>query len=241
MGQRLSFLPPFQVVLALSALLSLISPAQQPKVVEDPLQQKVGQIELDNQTVVDGIAMLSNRISVAVSVEFPLGATISSPAPALKLFTERISPGTAAEVLDRLCALDPTFTWVRNRNTVNVFPRAVEGDPLYLMNRKIEKLTFQDVHKVDDAVMSMVGQLPGPRQQLAVMQVGMPLDFARALNTTVSDITFRQALDDIAQQLGPSYGWILSGGQDFRIVTFHERILPKPSRPQKERPRVSGG
>lgn len=228
-----------QTVVA-SCLLALTALTQQLPQAADPLTQRVLQIELDNQTIIDGIAMLSYSTGMAVSVEFPLGTTISGPAPTIRLFSTKVSASTASQMLDRLCALDPTFIWTRKGNIVNVYPRALQNDPLYLLNRRIDEVTFQNVQKADDAVMSMVGGLPGPRQQLAVLQVGTPLNFARPWNTTLRNVTVREALDDIAQQLGSTYGWVLSGGQDFRMVTFHEQILPRPSRHPEKGSRPSG-
>ena len=233
-GEAMSYAR-FTQTLLVSCLLALNALSQQlPEASADPLQQRAPQIELDNQSIVDGIAMLSYSTGLAVSVEFPLGTTISGPAPTIRLFSTKVSASTASQMLDRLCALDSTFTWTRNGNTVNVYPVALENDALYLLNRKIQQLSLQDVQKADDAVMSMVGGLSGPRQQLAVLQIGTSLNFPHPWNATLSNVTVREVLDDIAQQLGPTYGWVLSGGQDFRIVTFHERMLPRPSRRRQE-------
>jgi hypothetical protein len=92
----------------------------------------------------------------------------------------------------------------------------------------------------DDAVMKMVDQLPGPREQIAVMQVGMSLNFADPWSTTLKSLTVRQVFDLIARQLGPTYGWQSSGAQDFRIVTFHEGLLPRPSRNKQKELQNSG-
>lgn len=196
----------------------------------DPLQLQVTEVQLNDQSIVDGIAIVTRGAGLAVSVEYQLGATISGPAPSLKTFTTSIGPGTLSEVLDRLCALDPTFTWIRGRNTVNVLPRALADDPNYLLNRKIEELTFREVQKADDAVMDMVGQLSGPRQQIAVLQVGMSLNLARPWTVTLKDVTVRDVFDEIARQLGSTYGWQFSGAQDFRVITFHELLSPRPNR-----------
>jgi hypothetical protein len=179
--------------------------------------------------------MLSRRAGLAVSVEFELGTSISRPAPSLKTTTTTVGPGAVSEVLDRLCSLDPTFTWRRNGNMINVLPSALANDPRYLLNRKIDDLTFQEVREADDAVMKMVGQLPGPREQLAVLQVGVSLNFAAPWSITLRGPTIREALNQIASRLGPSYGWQLGGAQDFRIITFHEGLLPRPSRGSRTR------
>jgi hypothetical protein len=202
---------------------------QQTVAAPDPFHQQVGEIQLINQDVINGIAMLSRATGLATSVEFPLGVTISSPAPSQKTFTVNVEPGTVTEVLNRLCSLDPTFTWVRDGNRLNVLPRVLANDANYVLNRKISEAAFQNVEKASDAVMKMVGQLPGPREQIAVLQAGPPLNYSRPWTTTLKDVTVREIVDQIAAQLGPTYGWQFGGAQDFRVITFHEGLLPKPS------------
>jgi hypothetical protein len=209
---------------------------QEPAATSDPFQQHVAGVGLNDQSIVDGIAMLSRGTRLPVSVEFPLGVTISGPAPPLKTLTANVGPGTVTEVLDGLCALDPTFTWMRNGNMVNVLPSALAKDPNYVLNRKIGEVTFQDVQQASDAVMKMVGQLPGPREQIAVLQVGLPLNFSEPWSTTLKDVTLREVVNKIAQRLGPSYGWQFSGAKDFRMITFHEGLLPKSSRIKSKQP-----
>jgi hypothetical protein len=196
----------------------------------DPFQERLAGIELNDQSIVDAVAMLSRSAGLPVSVEFPLGLTISGPAPALKTVTAHVAPGTVSEVLDRLCLLDPTFTWVRDRNRLNVLPSALANDPNYVLNRRIDLLTFQDVQEASDAVMKMVGQLPGPREQIAVLQVGMSLNYPKPWTATLRDVTVREVVDQIASRLGQTYGWQFGGAQDFRVITFHEGLLPKSSR-----------
>jgi hypothetical protein len=196
----------------------------------DPFQQHIDGVELKDQNVVDGIAMLTKTAALPVSVEFPLGAAISGAAPPLETFSARIEPGTVSEVLDRLCVLDPTFTWIRDGNRLNVLPRILANDPTYVLNKTIEHVKFEGERQASDAIMKMVEQLPGPREQLAVLQAGMSLSFPQPWSTTIRNTSIRQVINQIAQQLGSSYGWQFSGAQDFRVITFHEGLLPKPSR-----------
>ena len=196
----------------------------------DPFQQRIAGIQLNEQSVIDGVAMLSQRANVVVSVEFPLGETISGPAPQLRTFNKEIEPGTVSEVLDRLCSLDPTFVWIRIGDVLHVLPRVRVNDPSYVLNGRFDEVSFHNVSEASDAIMRMVGQLPGPREQLAVMQVGPSLDFAVPWKATLRDVTVREVIDRVAYQLGSAYSWQLGGADDFRIVTFHEKLLPKPSR-----------
>ena len=207
---------------------SIPSVAQDHAVGSDPFQLHVGRIELSEQSAIDGIAVLSRRANLRVAVEFPLGVSIARPAPTLRLFNATIEAGTVAQMLDKLCSLDATFTWFRLGNVLHVLPRAVAQDPNYVFNRRVDDLSFQGVNEASDAVMKMVDQLPGPREQLAVMQVGVSLNFSQPWKARLRNMTVREVVDQIAQQVGRSYGWQLSGAQDFRIVVFQEGLLEKP-------------
>ncbi len=222
-------------------LLSKIGVSQQSNIKpNDPFQEHVAGIELKEQSVIDGIAMLSHAGNFAVSVEYPLGKTISEPAPQLKIVTATIGPGTVAEVLDKLCALDTTFIWTKDGNMLNVLPRNLAHEPGYLLNRTVGEVAFQDIQTANDTVMKLVDQLPGPREQVAVLQVGPPLNFAQTWTITLKNITVRQVFDTTARQLGPTFGWQFSGAQDFRIITFHEGLLPTPSRTKQSQARTEG-
>jgi len=199
----------------------------------DPFHQRVAAIELSGQTVVDGVAILSGRTGLSVSVEFPLGKTISAPAPFLNTFTVRIDEGTVSQAFDRLCALDGMFTWIRDGDTINIVPRAVVNDPLYFLNRKADELRFVGIQKADEAVMSVADQLPGRKEQIAFLQFGVSVNFATPWTATLKNVTVREALDSIAHQLGSRYGWQFTGAQDFRIITFYERLMPHPPKPPK--------
>lgn len=216
--------------------LAATAPAQQPPAAPpDPFRERVPGVTLNDQDVIDGVAMLSRSNALAVSVEYQLGPTISGPAPQPKTLNAIVGPGTVEEILDGLCSLDHTFTWFRNGGMVNVLPRALVNDPAYLLNRKLGELTFQEVRQADDAVIKIVDQLPGTREQIAIMQTGTSVTFARPWSVKLQNVTVREVFDLIAQQLGPTYGWEFGGAQDFRIITFHQGILPNPSRnKQKE-------
>ncbi len=204
--------------------------AQLPLPVSDPFQQRVGGMQLSDQDVIDGIVLLSQGSTLAVSVEHELGQAISGIPPQPKSFVTAVGPGAVSEVLDELCALDPTFTWIKNGNMVNVLPSALAHDPNYFLNRTISQLTLTDMPGAQEAVFRTVDQLPGPKEQIAVMQVGTSVSFARSWSTVLHEITIREVFDLIARQLGPTYGWQLSGAKDFRIITFHQGLSPNPSR-----------
>ncbi|HKW75172.1 MAG TPA: hypothetical protein VJN64_06575 [Terriglobales bacterium] len=192
---------------------------------EDPFEAQIGSIKLVNQPVTDGFAQLSQSSDISVSIEYPLTHSISDSAARLPRFTAELKPGKPAEILDQLCSLDPQFAWVRIGNAVNIFPAASRDKPDYLFNRVIRFAKLSNVSSADKAVIQLVNQLPGPRQQIATLQT-TGFTFSEPLTHEFRDVTVRQALDEIAQILGPTYGWQLSGAEDFRVVMFHTRLRP---------------
>jgi len=218
------------LLLSLLVKLNAAQAGQEPTASPDPFQQRVPGVSLRNQDVIDGIAMLSREAGLTVSVEYRLGKKISGSAPQRGTLIANVGPGTVSEILDGLCALDGEFTWKRDGNMTNVLPRASAGDPSYFLNRTISELTFRDTKNVQDAVFGTAAALPGPKEQIAIMQTGVPLTFSRSWNATFHDVTVREAFNLIAKELGPNYGWQFSGADDFRILTFHQGILPKPGR-----------
>ncbi len=215
-------------ILALSLFLPGRASGQSQPPLQDVFQQQVGGLTLDGQTIVDALAKLSQNRPPAYSVEFELGKTISEAAPPVRSLVAEVAPGIISEVLDRLCKLDPTFTWKRVGNTANVFPRALDGNPNYLLNRRAAVLTFTNVPDAEKAVFEAVDQLSGPREGIAVLQTGISLTFPKPWTETFRDITIREAFDQIAQQFGPTYGWQFGGAADFRVITFHQLLAAKP-------------
>jgi hypothetical protein len=195
---------------------------------QDTFQERAGGLTLDRQTIIDALATPSQTTRPAYSIEFPLGKTIAEAAPPVKSIVGQVDSGAIPQVLDRLCELDRTFTWRRIGNTANIFPRVLESDANYLLNRGVAVLTFSDVPDAEKAVFEAVAQLPGSKEQIAVLQTGTSLTFAKLWAATFRNITIREIVDQIAQQLGPTYGWQFGGAADFRVITFHERLSAMP-------------
>jgi hypothetical protein len=193
---------------------------------------RVPAIELNEQDVIDGIAVLGGITGLPISVEFPLGRTISRPAPQLKTFKTRVGPGTVSEVLNELCSVDVSFVWLNSGRMINVLPRASVNDGKYFLNRTFDELTFDNLTDAQAAVFRSAEQLPGPKEQIAVLESGPSLNFANPWTVRLENMTVREVFNRIAQQFGASYGWQFSGAEDFRALTFHQRLLPQPRHKQ---------
>lgn len=196
---------------------------QQPTspVTQDPLMQVVRVAELKDETIFAEIARLNQNFDIAISIEgiLPAAGTVTNPR-----FTAKIENESITNVLSWLCGLDTRYTWTRDQNIVNVFPRTSLNDKTYFFNRSLPEVQFQDIRESGVAVMEVVHQLGDPNENLYFMGIGGTQNFAKPWTTTFHNITVRQALNRIAHQLGPTYGWQIGGNANQRMIMFHYKL-----------------
>jgi len=187
----------------------------------DPLEMKIDALELKDETLGDALGQLNQAYDISISIEgvLPEKGTIANPK-----FSARIENRTLADVLDWLCALDGRYSWSRDGNNVNIFPRNSASDDSYFFNRKLPELTLSDIRKVSDAVLALDRQSNDPSGGVIYMGIGQKLNFAKPWTATFSNITVRQALNRIARQLGPTYGWQIGGTSKAPLIVFHYRL-----------------
>jgi hypothetical protein len=102
-------------------------------------------------------------------------------------------------------------------------------DSTYLLNKEIAVLELKGVTDAQEAVFTVANQAPGQKQQIALLQSGRSLKFAKPWTVSFKNITVREAFDRIAEQFGATSGWQFGGAADFRVITFHDSISPKTS------------
>lgn len=189
----------------------------------DPFDQKLSSVELNDETIFDAVARLNQATNIAVSIEgiVPAKGTVANPK-----FSARTDGPTVSEALSWLCRLDTRYTWTRDGNMVNILPSAMQGNPNYFFNRVLPELRFQEIRQASAAAITIVQQLGDPSENLYFLGVGGTQSFPKPWNATFHDITVRQGLNRIAEQLGPTYGWQIGGHTDSRLIMFHYRLGP---------------
>jgi hypothetical protein len=192
---------------------------------KDPFNQVVELVELKDETIFDEIARLNQAFDISISIEGILPANGTLPNPK---FTARIEKQTISDLLTWLCALDTRYTWARDGNMANLFPRAFLNDKNYFFNRVLREVHFQEIRESGVAAMEVVHQLGDPNENLYFMGIGGTQGFAKPWTETFHDITVRQALNRIAQQLGPTYGWQIGGITNQRMIMFHYKLGARP-------------
>jgi hypothetical protein len=187
----------------------------------DPLEQRVVNFELKADTLGDALGRLNQSINISISIEgvLPQEGTVTNPK-----FTAKSENRTVAQILDWLCNLDTRYGWSRDGNNVNVFPRNSSSDPDYFFDRKISNLHFEQLRKVADAVLAVNSQSGDRGGGVIYMGIGQAQSFTEAWTASFTDITVRQALNRIAQHLGPTYGWQIGGTTKARLIVFYYRL-----------------
>lgn len=187
-----------------------------------PLADRVHSIIVHNGTILDGLAQLSAQSSeLSFSFEEILRPNFSDPEAPQVRFNLDIRNRAVSEALDALCERDPRYTWTPDGAAVNVFPRTVEHDSSYLVNRLIPQLELKDPKNAGEAAFAVMAELPPPFEQIAYAQAGGDISYAAPWHARLRNVTVRQAFNLIARQLNTRGGWVLSGSVDFRTIGFH--------------------
>lgn len=227
MIQRIKFI--FSICCGLAILNSPTSTAGRGRVqraeLPDPMQQRVGPIILENEYLVEGLAKINLQTTgVGFAIEF-LPGTKNSPPPPDPKFRAQLSGGALQEALDWLCSLDPRYTWRRDGQIVNIVPRDKVDDPSYLFNRILSRLTFADSVAADDTLQPIFQPVSKPGE--SVIQLSGIGRFPKPLSAAFENISVRSALNRVAENLGVGHGWMVSGNNETRIITFYDLLLTK--------------
>jgi hypothetical protein len=189
----------------------------------DSTEQKIGPIILENEYFVDGLAKLNIQSQgVGFAIEFLPGTRNSPPPPDSRFSTER-SSGTLKDALDWLCGLDPRYTWKREGRIINIIPRDTLSDPNYLFNRKLSGLRFVDLRHASDTFDKIFK--PVSKVNESVISLDDAGSFSKPWTVAFENISVRDALDRVAENLGAGRGWMVYGNNETRIINFYERLL----------------
>jgi len=212
--------------LALILVATLIATADARAQSNDPgaslLSTRIPIIAIRNGIVLDVLVQLSDQSTgLSFSFEDVLRAKFGDPPSPLVRFDLNLGNTAVSDVLDELCARDRRFAWQRDGLTVNIYPRATEGESSYVMNRHLPQLELRSIKDAGEAAFAIVGQLPPPFEQIAIAQSGGDISYASPWTGSLRSLTVRQALNLAARQIAPRGGWIFSGANDFRTIGFY--------------------
>jgi len=201
----------------------------------DPLEQRIEAVNLENEYFIEGLAKLNLQTKgIGFAVEFLPGTKNSAPPPDRRL-TAQINNVTVKDALNWLCSLDHRYTWTRDGLTVNVIPRDRLDDPQYLFNRKLSKLAFTDLVNADDTLQTIFRPVSNPAE--SVIQLSGIGTFPKPWSAKFENITVRAALNRVAENLGVGHGWMVTGNEETRLISFYEQLLTKAESENRKQPR----
>src|SRR6267154_3980581 len=201
-------------VFAISAMAQTTPP-------KEALDAKISSFGLVGQTIYDGLTRLMNEpVPFSFGFENDLKRKFADPELPDVRFNLSLENKTVKEILDILCSMDVRYTWSQDGATINVYPRSKLGDTSYFLNRRLNRWQINDITDVQQGLLAIVEQLPGPREQVAITQFGGSLSYPNAWKETFQNITVRQAINRVAGHLGARTYWQLTGSGEFRGFSF---------------------
>ena len=168
-------------------------------------------------------ALLENDHAVGLGFEEVLAERFGGSETGNPPISLTLQGPTVRSALDALCKADSRYAWSFDGTTVNLFPRDTANQSNYLMNRRLT-LRLEKVDDIQQGLLAIVHTLPGPAEQVAIMQVGGDSTYPPAPWTVnYENITVRQAINRLVEHMGTSSWWFFGGAKDFRRFTFFRR------------------
>jgi hypothetical protein len=187
------------------------------------LDTRISDFVLDDESILVGVQRLnSENLQIGFGFEKVLTRRFAAPPVPYPQVSIKLKNPSTREALDALCAADTRYTWSVDGSTVNVYPASITRDPAYLLNRKLDQLTLQGITDLEQGLFAIPKQLPGPLEQIAHAQAGGDTSFpAEPWSVTFKGVTVRQAINRLAEHMGPSSSWVFGGSDEFRRFAFY--------------------
>src|SRR6516165_1142211 len=195
--------------------------------VEFVLNYEISAFDLNNETIEVGLKRLASRSAAfAMGFEHELKSKQTDTPIEDPRLTLHLTATTVREALDAMCYADGRYTWSTDDTFVNVYPIKTRSDASYLMNRRLEKLDLKELTDIQQGLLAIVNQLPPPREQVAIAEIGIGLDDAyppEPWTTSYEKLTVRQAINRLVRHMGERSSWAFTGSTDFRAFAFDKR------------------
>jgi hypothetical protein len=193
--------------------------------VDSVLNTEVPELNLDEETIEVGLKRLaSGSAGFAMGFEHKLKSKQTDPPILEPRLTLHLRTTTVREALDAMCRADSRYTWSIDDMFINVFPSKTANDASYLLNRRLLRLDLKEITDIQQGLLAIVNQLPPPREQVAIAQIGgddsYPLE---PWTASYEDLTVRQALNHLVRHMGERGSWAFTGSADFRAFAFNRQ------------------
>jgi len=183
-----------------------------------PLDKQTDDFILEQGTIVDGLSKLSFAAVLHLGIEEIPREELSDPPDRTTEFSMHLHNKRVRDVLDALCQMDARYTWSKDGETINVYPRYSIADSTYLLNLRIERLVLNNVQDATDALTPLSHQFPD--RQLGYIGMAINTKYSEPWTTKLDDLTVRQFINRISEHMGEGSVWIYQGGHDSMMFWF---------------------
>jgi len=195
--------------------------------VDSVLNTNIPEFNLNEETIEVGLKRLaSGSAAFAMGFEHELKSKQTDPPILDPRLTLHLRATTVREALDAMCRADSRYTWSTDDTFINVYPIKTVNDASYLLNRRLMRLDLKELSDIQQGLWAIVNQLPPPREQVAVAQIGIGVDDSyppEPWTTSYEDLTVRQAINRLVHHMGERGSWAFTGSRDFRAFAFNRQ------------------
>jgi hypothetical protein len=219
-------------LLFLISPLSLVREGRRPETpvklatVESILNSEISVFNLNNESIEVGLKRLATPAAFAMGFEHELKSKQADPPIEDPRLTLHLTATTVHDALDAMCRADGRYTWSADDVFINVYPIKTLNDASYLMNRRLEKLDLKELTDIQQGLLAIVNQLPPPKEQVAIAQIGIGVDDAyppKPWTISYKNLTVREAINRLVRHMGEQSSWAFTGSIDFRTFAFDKR------------------
>jgi len=193
--------------------------------VDSVLNSEISAFNLNDETIEVGLKRLaSGSAAFAMGFEHELKSKQTDPPIQDPCLTLHLTATTVRGALDAMCQSDGRYTWSTDDAFINVYPIKTVNLGSYLMNRRLTKLDLKELTDIQQGLLTIVNQLPPPREQVAIAQVGGDDTYpAEPWTTRYENLTVRQAINRLVRHMGERASWAFTGSTDFRAFAFNRQ------------------
>jgi hypothetical protein len=177
--------------------------------VDSILNTKVPEFNLNEETIEVGLKRLaSGSAAFAMGFEHELKSKQMDPPILGPRLTLHLRTTTVREALDSMCRADSTYTWSTDDTLINVYPIKTVNDASYLLNRRLMRLDLKELTDIQQGLLAIVNQLPPPKEQVAVAQIGGDDSYPpEPWTASYEELTVRQAINRLVRHMGKRGSW----------------------------------
>ena len=188
------------------------------------LDFKVPAFEITGETLAEAISKLSAKSipNLHLGLEMILKDKESERLDRSIVFSLTVRDRTLRELLDLLCSSDFRYAWSSDGESVNVYPRDRVDDSEYFLNRRIERLSVQNILDPDEVFGPLYKMFP--QEPMGYSGFGDNA-YRKPLTAVFENMTVRQLLNRVAEHLGPQSIWVMHGVKNDPFFTIGRGTL----------------